>query len=501
MAGYYLASNVKSYELTANDLLVSLASYIDPTHARPQPERPTHVVFPQQTDLESHPNGEWRADAEKPTFSRQYALLKKPSDLTSRHLQDLNITIAPHTPPGDLIPRDSQGRSYLPIAEDNADANLLSKLASATQANQTALQYRLTELRYDNDICYRTVCRAPLPEGREKIRLANLRNFFAALEGMSEHWDTGGEAYFVEGPAGDIEDDGSLNGHSVMAAIATTTENAIMDKKTESVEPTDPSVSGLIVPQQDDGKNNLFVGIRSSFSSNSDSDDEIPMPLYRGRRISCGSKMPWLYRAETVKGLLEAAAFSFGCRVSQPRQLVTLQWCDVRLPLRYQTFLVHRVPGARAEARSGIVEGPLMACYVRTEFEAFGEGSETQKQEKARLDLLKEIGSLLHVAQERRREGKREKLWVKKSPKNGHWFSEMASDGAEPQQDPAAGAQSVGDFTWEVKADSRKAKKSKTKYSVWKEMNPQKPSWDPKMRYMAIGKDKEGEWDEVGEAL
>lgn len=499
MVGYYLASDVMLYKLTLSDKLVSLASYIDPTHPRPQPDRPTNVSFPQHTNFETKAAGDRKTDVKGPTFSREFALLRKPSDLTPRHLHDLNIAIAPPAPIEDLIPRDSQGRTYLPIAEENPDTNALNATASATQANQTAIQYRLAELRYENDTCYRTVCRAPLPEGRERIRLANLRNFFTALEGMSEHWDTSGEAYFVEGPAGEIEDNGSLNGHNIMAATAIETENAIMDKAEELVKPTDPSISGLIVPEKE--MTHVPNSARSSFSSNSDSDDEIPMPLYRGRRISCGSKMPWLYRGETVKGFLEAASFPFGCKISQPRQVPVLQWAGVRLPLRHQTFMVYCIPKERVAARAGILEGPLMAGYVRTEFEAFGDGSGKQKEEKARLDLLKEIGSLLHVAQERRREGREEKVWTKKAPKNGHYFSEMADGGMDPQQDPAAGAESVGDFTWEVKAESRKAKKSKTKYSVWKEMNPQKPVWDPKIKYEAVGKATDNEWDEVSDLL
>ncbi|GAB7347612.1 hypothetical protein MBLNU459_g4486t2 [Dothideomycetes sp. NU459] len=489
--------NAKECELTLNIRTVSLASYIDPTHARPQPERPTAIAFPQETDLQSRLENDCKDNANRPIFSRDYALLRRPSDLSPSHLYNLNIAVAPHSRIEDLIQRDSQGRSYLPSLEDNAVAQTCV-LADATTRNQTAFQYRLAELKYDNDTCYRVVCRAPLPEGREKIRLANMRNFFTALEGMSEHWETNGEYYFIEGPGGEIEDNGSLNGHSLMAADAASTENAIIESATQSIELAEPSSSDDAVPPQDSlSSSSASSSISSRSSLSSDSDDEMPMPLYRGRRISCGSKMPWLYRSETIKGFLEAAAFNFGCKVSQPRQQPTLQWGDVRLPLRHQTFIVHHVPKDRQQARVGILEGPLMTCYVRAEFEAFGEGSDTQRQEKARADLLKELGSLLYVAQERRREGRKERLWVKKPPKNGHWFSEMASDGLEPQQDVAAGVESVVDATCDAKADGRKAKKSKTKYSVWKEMNPQKPSWDPKMKYAAMGKDKDSEWDEV----
>lgn len=132
-----------------------------------------------------------------------------------------------------------------------------------------------------------------------------------------------------------------------------------------------------------------------------------------------------------------------------------------------------------------------MGSFVRQDVEAFSEGNEQRRQERLQLDVLKEMGCLLHLAQERRRQGRKEKIWHKKAPKAGHWFSEMASDKTAPEEEPVVERGRVADAT------ERKRKKAKTKYEAWKEMQPQRALWDPKVRYTAIGKEEGSDWDEV----
>jgi hypothetical protein len=226
-----------------------------------------------------------------------------------------------------------------------------------------------------------------------------------------------------------------------------------------------------------------------SMASDTSSEADIPIPMYRGRRISSGVKMPGLYRTETLKGFLEAAVYGFNCKLSLPRAPASLLVGGVRVPIRHQTFLVHRIPANMEMARKGIVEGPVMGSFVRQDIDAFSQGTPEQRKEKLQLDLLKEIGCLLHIAQERRREGKEEKVWTKQVPKAGHWFSEMATDKSTPDNDDISAK--------EKDAMDRRRKKVKTKYETWKEMQPQRPLWDPKVQYVAVGKDEGSDWDEV----
>lgn len=245
----------------------------------------------------------------------------------------------------------------------------------------------------------------------------------------------------------------------------------------------------------------------SSTASSSSSEADIPVPMYRGRRISNGIKMPWLYRTETVKGFFEAAIFPFNYKLSVPRAPATLLVAGVRIPVRQQTFLVHRMSRDLASAKQGIVEGPVMGSFVRQDVEAFSAGTAQQRKEKLELDVLREVGSLLHLAQERRREGKEERVWTKKTvPAGRHWFSEMASDGGKPDESPpednggpatTAAAIAAAAAALNGKDKERKRKKVKTKYEMWREMQPQRPQWDPKIKYVAVGKEEGSEWDEV----
>jgi len=230
-----------------------------------------------------------------------------------------------------------------------------------------------------------------------------------------------------------------------------------------------------------------------SMASDTSSEADIPIPMYCGRRISSGVKMPGLYRIETVKGFLEAAVFAFKCKLGLPRAPASLLIGGVRVPIRQQTFLIHRIATDKEIAKKGIVEGPVMGSFVRQDVEAFNEGTPEQKRGKLQLDLLKEVACLLHIAQERRREGKEEKVWIKQAPKAGHWFSEMASDKSRPDDNDVEKGR--------IDVMERRRKKVKTKYETWKEMQPQRPLWDPKVKYTAVGKEQGSEWDEVSVSI
>ena len=424
------------------------------------------------------------------------------------------------------MPSDSQGRSYLPHAHNNDT----TALAESAQKNQEAYSQRYQELKYDNDVVYRIVCRAKLPDGMDRIRLASFRNFFSALEGMSEHWETDMDYYFVAGQEQDLSgfddisetnSDLSSSDENIPPVVITPNEDRIPDAPPFAslfggfkgmipatiLEHGDApkSVDMPVSPTTMSNMTGMSFGahLRSaglppsrtlssdSATSNSSSEADIPIPMYRGRRISSGIKMPGLYRTETAKGFLEAALFHFQCKLSLPRTQPTLIVGGVRMPVRHQTFTVHRVPSDRETAKQGIVEGPVMGSYIRQDVEAFSEGTAQQRKERLQLDILKEMGCLLHLAQERRRQGREEKIWLKKAPKAGHWFSEMASDKSRPEEDVIERQRA------DVLEAQKRRKKIKTKYETWKEMQPQRALWDPKIKYSAIGKEDGSDWDEV----
>ncbi|KAL1310966.1 hypothetical protein AAFC00_001186 [Neodothiora populina] len=516
---------------------VSLASYVDPTKPRLRPEPPTSVDLPNYSLVAGNGTKEWNSETARPDFRRRYVQLKKPSDINGQLLQDFNFQIQKPAPVNDLVPRDRDGRNYLPYSQDSTTA----PLAESAQKHLAAWEARDQELKLDNDIAYRIVCRAKLPEGLERVRLASFRNFFSALEGMSEHWETDLDHYFIAGednyqeasfPPGSpgldsiseneepkspsVRSDGSgdaimtnggapktmLNGFRSDGSqfIFSSSDKDTMANAQNSEElPISPtSLTGALNSNGDFPFRPPPVR-SSSMDSNSSSEADIPMPMYKGRRISSGIKMPGLYRTETVKGFLEAAIFNFNCKLIPPRAPAILTVSGVRVPIRHQTFLVQRIPADRTVAKQGIAEGPVMGAFVRQDIEAYSAGGVAQRTERLRLDLLKEMGCLLHLAQERRREGREERTWDKPSPtKGGHWFSEMASDNSRPEDSPSElQTEEERVAAIEAAAERRRNKKVKTKYDVWKEMLPQRRLWDPRIKYTAIGKEPGSDWDEV----
>jgi len=65
----------------------------------------------------------------------------------------------------------------------------------------------------------------------------------------------------------------------------------------------------------------------------------------------------------------------------------------------------------------------------------------------------------------------------------------MASDKSTPED-------TVNEMGEAAEAE-RKRKKVKTKYEMWKEMQQPRPVWDPKVKYIAVGREEDSEWDEV----
>lgn len=474
-----------SHRLTVCDT-ASFASYIDPFKERPQPDPPTHVGLPNYSKQEQSRIRNWYDESDRPDLRRDFVQSRKVSDITAKFYTDLNVRFAIPCPVDQLVPTDKQGRPYMP----SNDEDLNPAMAENTVANQGNFVTRLVELKTENDIAYRTVTRTNLPKGLNKIRLSDFRTFFTALHSMSEHWETDLDDYFF------LDDDGKSVREEDHPEFADPDMMIDVRNLEEPVElpPSAPlTYSELIARDQESPPLQKILTNGSDASS-----DDFLRELYRGRRTSTGSKMPWVYRMDVIKGFMEAAAFPFRCKIAPPRMHPTLLLSGVRLPVNYQSFLVHRVP--KEKEKKHMVQGPLMAAYVRKELEDFDHGTEDEKRDKLRLDQLKEIGSLLHLAQERRRQGKEEKVWTKPTPKGGkHWFSEMASDAAEPETPDMDDVNGLIELALgkEAAAAHQGKKKKRTQYEAWKAMEPQRSYWDPGSDYMAIGKDEDSDWDTV----
>ncbi len=165
--------------------------------------------------------------------------------------------------------------------------------------------------------------------------------------------------------------------------------------------------------------------------------------VYKGRRLSTGSAMPSVHRDETVSALVECVAWAFNCQVRSPNLPPRLQVRNLLFPVR-QSFVVGRVPRDRELGRRAILEGPVMGicCRAETNFrpnEKIGNGkadgsngcnmkfSEGVNEWRDILDLAREVGVMLLLAQERAREAKQE---VK--PGEGKWWTTTPRWGGGP---------------------------------------------------------------------
>ena len=139
---------------------------------------------------------------------------------------------------------------------------------------------------------------------------------------------------------------------------------------------------------------------------------------YTGRRVSCGAKMPNDHREATANAFVETIAWNFKCRVELPSIEPKLSMQTMRIPVP-QTGVVYRTPADQAKARRGVLEGPLVGitCRMGVEFRKAGEQEGSGRAEC--LDLVREIGSALMMAQKRRREG-----MVKTKDWEGKWWAE-----------------------------------------------------------------------------
>jgi hypothetical protein len=209
--------------------------------------------------------------------------------------------------------------------------------------------------------------------------------------------------------------------------------------------------------------------------------------------------MPDQYRIDCVRAFLEPIAWAFGVTLSQHRRPPVLKLENVRFPVRMSS-VAWRGPQDRTKARQGWMEGPVlgMQCRADVNFGAAG-----QLDAESVLDTVRELGGLLLLAQERAREGKTERRGGE-----GKWWTINPRWGGGPGGE-VGDAQGAGDApvkeaitpqdekAMQRNPDGSKSRRRPTPAEVWKILRPGHPSWDPKIVYEAIGKDRTSEWDDV----
>lgn len=433
---------------------------MDPDLERNPPPPPTVVYFP-QNDIQFRSNDNWfRQPGGPPNLYAIYSYIAKPSDVKLQHLAALNLSIENDVPSEDFVPQSNDGLSHLPPRTWGKGAGTNPQHSSVHYEVYAHSTYPLLsngnkapeldtfdrfvkELYCETDDGLRVIGKQKPRPGHPAPNFTSYRRFWTQVEMIASYWDTASDHYYIA----DSKDKGLGN------------------------------KGGL--------RNKLSMGHRHSLETNAN----IKLEKYKGRRTSTGDRMPDHHRNDAVKGFIEPLAAVFGCQMANPRRLPQIQIRTLRVPVT-QTAIVWRFPQDKGQSRRGILEGPVIGIQCRAETHFL------QHPNAVVLDAAREIAGLLLLAQERAREGGTDII-----PGEGQWYTTKPRWGGGPGGDfgeseghtdkpaPATGRRSS--------VPSTPIRRGPSEEDIWKELKPGPGLWEKNMSYLAVGKERTGEWDSV----
>ena len=267
------------------------------------------------------------------------------------------------------------------------DSNATSLSGGAVTRHHAVFHMRAKELLLNNEAAFAFLSRKPQPSPGPPVRIAYFRKFWDHLSSVADFWDTSLDEYITEK----------------------------IERESHRTTLRDMSRSGL----RNLSKSPFRKRSQSPKRRSSPSPEPTIRETYTGRRIGCGKDMPGIFREEAVGALVETVAWAFNCRVERPTTEPKLQIGALVLPIIH-TASVYRIPKERQRARQGILEGPLMAIQCRETHCFRREDEEEGRSTGEVLDMLRETGLALMIAQRRMREGTTEV-----SPGKGKWWVEQ----------------------------------------------------------------------------
>lgn len=525
------ASKLKAKQKAAHDSLLTLRDLglgggVDPEEERDPPPKPTKVTFPADVQLN---HSYWNGNTPPPKLFNLFSKIRQPSDLTTAHVEALNIVLNPDCAFDALVPLAEDGTSFLPSVDPQQVDSTTQHADTTASRKQGDFAKRYAELQYDNRQAFSVINRT-FKDGKAP-RVAFLRRFWEGLEDMSRYWDCSMDCYFETDAPEDQEKRAKRQRMEEVTDSGRLGVEINLDDQTLPgserhglTEQNDESRAGtLSLPDlYQDQKCEEHVGSQFDLSeasikpisdgSRQDSIFESPgesqeianppkmLKRYKGCRTSTGRDMPDSSRSSTVHGFMEAVAWPFSFSVSSPKVPPRLQLGNLVLPVR-QNAAVYRVPKDRARGRKGFVEGPVIGIQTRPET-GFGKGGPEETLATARLDLLREFAALLHIAQERNREGK-----IMEMPGEGKWWTSTPRWGTGAASNDHASfhgpepAALAGKTVAETQPPRKKVYSSraskKTPLEVWEDIKCGSSLWDPKTEYIKIGKEPHSEYDQV----
>ena len=376
---------------------------------------------------------------------------------TEKHLEVLNVSLVGNVPLDLLLPSDFTPPFSWLQPHDTTSNKSFEESQSVSSTSQTlsngapapgheAFFPRVKELLYDNEDAFRAIQRRPPVSNHPPARVVHFRRFWDGLLLMADYWDT------------------SLDNYSKSKSEGDGSAMDIDEPRSEAQQPDQKMDTEENEAQQE--------------------------KTYTGRRTDTGRNMPGKYREDTVYAFVETLVWAFYCRLEHPRTQPRLKLQSMILPLPHMGS-VYRTPKDSQQVRRGMLEGPMLGvcCRDQTSFrrpdEAEGEG----KQEI--LDLLRETGLMLMLAQKRMREGKEEEV-----PGKGKWWANAPRWGGGKGGELGVSEDEVVEEPSSVDAPRKRSKKM-NRAELWRNVRPPASMWEKSVTYLQIGKDRKNDYDDV----
>lgn len=476
----------------------------------------------------------------------QFLRLKKPNDVTKETLVSLNVTFQPecdfetllsslsddahlHLPPQTWLDPPTQDQSSH-AASSVSDSELLSN--GRKVPGQKEFYARIRELYFNNSDAFSTLSRKS-NGSQSPLRLAHFRNFWEGLDNLAYYWDTSLDIYSP------LRDETTENDTTVLQAnvadsadprdqaVASKTDELKLDVALGSLPAEEPrkkakteATSEKVVTQSTlangfgTSSTHAFPNTPSQVlpariapsrmprtvkTKDLDPSPDLLHGSYSGYRIGNGAEMPDQYRIDCVRAFVEPIAWAFGVTLSPHRRPPVLTLGPVKFPVRMSS-VAWRGPQDRVKARQGWMEGPIFGVQCRADVN-FGKSGNLEADSV--LDVVRELGGLLLLAQERAREGRTEKRagdgkWWTTKPRWGGGPGGEVGEVSVNDETVEKGATAKSEESIERNRDGSRVRRKKTPLEAWKNLKPGNPLWDPKVAYGAIGRNKKDDWDDVG---
>jgi hypothetical protein len=499
---------------------------LDPSRERRAPRLPTPISFPDPIVAIEKETRAWSAESPPDIESLlqlwQYWPPKKNQRYGREMWETINVTFRPPEKIDDVVGGVgvwTPPPSWLdePTAEERTQVRHSRALSNGrlddqdpptlfnTRSWPTRKDFydKVSELKYTNLDGFRGLIRQKV-EDKPPPRVAQSRTFYKCLDDVVQFWDTSLDEYILPEDA----DNSTTNSDETMNDAGAEDE----PRKRARLAPCEGDRNGTAdgstgVPDEPEPAAPPREIRRGPWTKRKLTPP--PSGTYRGWRIDAGRHMPPEMRDGVVKALLDMAIWPFHLHVDEqdrapPR--LALGTARVGVPL---TRRVWRNALTRTEVRVGVKRGPALGVSCRQHVDFAGE-----RPVLGEADLARELGALLLLAQERRREGREERR-----PGAGKWWDEVPRFAGMEYEVPgeyrwgeAGGDGGDGDGDGdEAAARAKRALTEKLKrrgpapsdmtpreraINAYKLFLPGPPLWDPKVKYSAIGKPKGG-YDEV----